>query len=348
MTAVSSFVLAEKKQDPMRIALTLCCFLPVLLIGCSNKDTDGTSALAVGGEDSAEAAARRIRDAMNDGEPVVAWDALPASYQADANELIQTFGKNMDAETWNQVAGLLRTVHKVLDTKQEFIMNHPNVAESDDPAAAKKGVIGAAGLLKTLLDNVGDLKSLQTFDGRTFAEGPGADIAKQINALKALAGDKLPGAPIGPGSAFSASIGKITTVSSTDTTATIKITDEDGSSEQEEFVKHDGKWLPKSMVADWDQQMAAAREALAKLPENSQDMRMKVMMAGGMVAGILAPLENAATQEQFNTGIENLKGTAGMLFGSMMGSPGPPMATPVDAGSPGPPKVTEPQPELAK
>lgn len=301
------------------------CLLFAGLIGCSNeKDGAGAGAGSPLSEDTAEAAVQQIMDGVQNGQPVVAWHALPESYQSDVNELVQTFGKNMDAQTWEQVTGLLTTVHSVLDTKQEFIFNHPGVADGQDPETTKQGIIHVTGLLKTILDSAGSLEKLKTFDGAKFMDTTGAKVAEQLIALKAI----IPENSVAPTALVSFGDVKVETVESTDSSATLKFVKADGEAEETEFVKFEGKWLPKDMVDEWDHNMTESRTALAELPEKATGMRMQVMAVGGMIGGMLTPLQSAETQEQFNTSVENLVAGAGMFLGPMMGAGGPPVTQP--------------------
>ena len=307
------------------IALLPCLFLAAI-IGCSEeKEAGSTQAPAVSAapaEDSAEATVNHIMEGVKNGQPVVAWRALPDSYQSDVNELVQTFGKNMDAQTWEQVTGLLNSVHSVLDTKQEFIFNHPAIAESKDPETRKKSITHVTGLLKTILDGLGTLEALQTFDGGKFMETTGVKVAEQVIALKAMMPEE--GAPV---QLMAFGDVKVETIESTDSSAKLKFVKADGQTEETDFVKFEGKWLPKDMVDDWAHNMAEAREGLAALPQQADQMRMQAMGLGGMIAGMLSPLQSAETQEQFNTSVEGLVAGAEM-FVPMLGGGGGTFAAP--------------------
>ena len=328
--------------------------LPMLmltvLIGCSKDDAGGTATMDPPGAtspntDSAEATMRSIQDGMSNNQPVVVWNAMPETYQADVNGLVQTFGTNMDPELWQQITGLVKTVHTLLSEKQEFIFNHPGIAESEDPAAAKKAIVQITELLNTVLTSMGDLESFKSFDGEKFMTTTGTEFSKQINVLSTLA-QKSPAA--GAISISSLKDIKIETVESTDTTATLKMTDSDGKEELQEFVKHEGKWLPKTMVDEWDQKLAEAKESLAGLPEQSAAMKGQFMMVGGMVNGALAPLQSAATQEQFNAAVDSAMAMVGPMLGGFggppsFGSPEPP--PPEFETSPGSSPGSSPTPE---
>ena len=293
-----------------------------ILAGCNSEPEVGGTGTpdlpAAPVADTAEATMRHIMDGVRDGKPIVAWNALPESYQADVNELVRTFATNMDAETWKQMTGLVNSVHQLLQDKQEFIFNHPAIAEGENADSSKQGIVQMTELLKTILDSAGDLEKLKTFDGAEFMKTTGAQVVTKLDALSKLAPEG------GPGGSVKLSMlndVKIETVESSDSTATLKMISPDGDEELQEFVKSQGKWLPKDMVEEWDQKMAEAREGLAALPEQSQQMKMQVTMVGGMVTGMLSPLQSAETQDQFNAAVENVIGSAGMMFGGMAGPP---------------------------
>ncbi|MEQ9408490.1 MAG: hypothetical protein RIK87_12220 [Fuerstiella sp.] len=295
-----------------------------LLAGCGTEEKPPAGEETVAAapeEDSAEATVRYIMDGVRNGQPVVAWNSLPPSYQTDINDIVRTFGASMDAEVWKQVMSLLGNVHQLLVDKQEFIVNHPAIAESENPEAAKESVGHVAGLLKTILDSTGNLEKLKQFDGGEFMKTSGSALVKQIDAMARLAPTGPAAGPVGLAALDAV---QIETVTSTDTTATLKMTSPDGKEEEQEFVKVDGKWLPKDMAENWDQQVSDAKQGLAELPAQMGQMRMQVAMATGMVSGILTPLQSAETQEQFNQAVAGLQQSAmGFMGGPPGAGPGP-------------------------
>lgn len=315
----------------MKFFQILLLAVPVALSGCSDKpatevsQTTDSTPLAPAA-DTAEASMRQLVEGMQQGQLIVAWNALPASYQKDVNELVQSFGNKMDPDAWAQVTSILKTVHKLLVDKHDFIVNHPAVGAGKDPAATAEGVQQIAGLLNTVVENASNLDALKTFDGAQFASVTGSKLVEQILALSKLA----PGSEAGPASPFDGI--QFETVTSTDSTATLKITRPDGQTETQEFVKHEGKWLPQDLVADWSGNMQQARDAVMKLPEQADKIKGQAMMMGGMVSGLLSPLQSAETQEQFNAAAGNLMASAGMFMGGSMS--GPPPAIPASEPAP--------------
>ncbi len=314
-----------------------------LIFGCGESDEAGTAGATSGAvqagpsEDTAEATMLHLMDGLKNGQPVVVWNSLPDSYQKDINGLVQSFGSNMDPDVWKQSIDLITTVHKLLVDKGEFIGNYPMIAEGGNSDAAKKAIPQIAGLLKTVIDGASDLEALKSFDGATFMTTTGASLVGQLDAISSLS----PNPTGGPSGLAALSSIKVETIESSADSATLKITGPDGQEKSEEFVKVEGKWLPKEMTVSWTEQIAAAKDALAKLPEQSGAMKGQMMMVSGMAGGMLAPLQSAETQEQFNAAMDGLtQGAMGMFMGGMGGPPadafGPPMEeseAPTESGS---------------
>lgn len=295
--------------------------LAILPAGCGATSGSGG---ATGAEETVEA----VMAGMEEGRPVVVWESLPETYQADVNELVQSFGTNMDPEAWGQITGFVSTIHKLLDSKQEFLLNYPAILESDDPATAQATVKQTTKLLKSFLDSVQDLDKLKSFDGAQFLNSSGKEMASQILAIKDVIEQN-------PAMKLQMAMQKMTveTIESTETTAKLKLTSPDGKDEQiVDMVQVEGKWLPKEMVENWDSTMADARTAMAELPEQADNIKMQMMMVSGMASGILSPLQAAETQEQFNKAVDGLQASVGGLMGGMMGGMGGPAMTPPSGG----------------
>lgn len=232
----------------------------------------------------------------------------------------------MDPGAWGQITGLVSNVHQTLASKQEFLLNYPAVVNSEDPAMAQATVKQSTKLLRSFLDSVQDLEKLKSFDGADFMESSGKEMAGQMMALQSMI-EKSPAMKL----QMAMSKVKVETVESTSTTAKLKLTSPDGKDEQiVEMVQHEGKWLPKQMVSDWDSNMEKAREAMATLPEQAEGMKGQMMMVSAIASGILSPLQAAENQEQFNSAVDGLQASVGGMMGGMMGGMGGP-----GAGGPG-------------
>lgn len=263
-----------------------------------------------------------------DGRPIVVWEGLPESYQSDINELVQSFGKNMDADVWNQTNSLLTSVHEILATKQQFVLNYPAVKNSASPESTRATIKQGTKTLKTLLDATQDLEKLKTFDGATFLDSTGKEIALQMIDLVAMAeqtsSDNLN---------FDLNV---EVLESTDTSAKLRMVTPEGKTlEDVDYILHDGKWLPKNMVDDWDKNMQQAKAAVAQLPEQIAPVKGQVTMGMMAASGLLAPLKAAENQEQFDKAVDGIMAGAQSMIGGMMGGMGGPPAGGQGSGSQG-------------
>ena len=313
------------------IALTsLFSCLTLLTAGCGSKT--GTEA---GAEAGAEGSVKAMIAGMEDGRPIVVWEALPESYQTDINELVQSFGNNMDPAAWKQITGLVSSVHQILDGKQEFLLNHPEVLNAEDPEVSQAAVKQSTKLLGAFLDSMQDLDQLKSFDGAAFMTSSGKQMVQHILDLQKTVKDA-------PGMQDKSQIPTLSnmnveTIESTDTTAKLKLTSPDGKSEEiVDMVLVEGKWLPKQMVDEWDTQMAQAQEQIKALPAQMDSVKGQLMMVSMMASGFLSPLQAAETQEQFNDAVAGIQANAAGMIGGMMGGPSmpPPSNNPSSGGIP--------------
>ncbi|GAB5440715.1 MAG: hypothetical protein Fues2KO_10640 [Fuerstiella sp.] len=323
---------------------SLLFLLPALVVaGCSSEDTPGSGSpvAAAPSEDSAEATVQYIVDGLQQGQPVVLWNSLPESYQSDVNDIVHTFGENMDPQVWTSLTTIVKDVHKLLVDQKQFIVNHPDVKESADKDSVGDTVDQIAGLLDSLLAAAGDLEKLKTFDGGEFLSNSGADMVQQFNAISKLGQKMNPTGEAAPTLADLQDV-KVETVTSNDETATLKIISPDGKEEITKWTKTEGKWLPTEMVEGWDQSVSEAKAGLAGLQNQEQkaQMQMGVMMASGMISGVLAPLQNAKSQEDFNQAVAGLQQSAGAMIPGMGGMGGPPAGFDSPPPSFGDPDVT--------
>ena len=60
--------------------------------------------------------------ALKEKNPKALWDMMPASYQNDLNQLLQTFANEMDQELWDTAFGLIGNTGELLKTQNTLIM----------------------------------------------------------------------------------------------------------------------------------------------------------------------------------------------------------------------------------
>jgi hypothetical protein len=99
----------------------------------------------------------------------------------------------------------------------------------------------------------------------------------------------------------------VTTVSSDDQAATLSYREsKDGEAKQVEFVKVEGKWLPKSLVSNWPDEMNQMKARLAKLPEGIATFKSQIIQHLDSTAGLLDKIEASKNQEEFNLAVIEL------------------------------------------
>ncbi|MEE8585973.1 MAG: hypothetical protein V3T83_14100, partial [Acidobacteriota bacterium] len=88
--------------------------------------------------------------------------------------------------------------------------------------------------------------------------------------------------------------------------------------EEEDFVRVEGKWLPKELVDDWDAQMEQVESTLQMAAFQAQDeekiAQQRMML--GMLDQSLDQMAAANSQEEFNTAAQALIGALMMAAAS--------------------------------
>lgn len=256
-------------------------------------------------DDSAEAAVKAMINGVSQGHPEILWDAMPVGYQNDINDVVQTFGRNMDPQAWKQILDVFGTLHSIIDTKAEFILNNEIVKAAPNAEEIEQALPQVAGLLRSVID-IADLDSLATFDGQKFLTGPGANLLTQADVMARLSDDSP--------SLLDLATAKVRTVSTNGDSATLEITSPKGDKEESEWVRVDSHWLPAEMASDWDESMQTAREQLATLPETMKQAAPQIALFAGMANGALMQIQAAEDQAQFDQAIGGIL----QQFGAMV------------------------------
>ena len=116
--------------------------------------------------------------ALEEKNPKLLWDMLPASYQSDINELVQEFAKNMDAQLWTAGVEFLSETGKLLEAQKGLLAKMG--AESDptmNGKEAEQGMEMFAKAIKKLVDSdLGSLNKMKSIDLGKVADTLGKDI----------------------------------------------------------------------------------------------------------------------------------------------------------------------------
>jgi hypothetical protein len=268
---------------------------------------------------------------LQSGDIGALWDSLPPSYQTDVNEVVQTFGQNMDADIWNAGKRVVDKAVSVLRDKKQFILGYPALQQpAMNLAAVDKNWDVVVGLLDAIVrSELTDLNKLKEFDGASFMAGSGKEIGNRLGALtKALQEDVdpaslpvpmgVPGLEVVPTMDF-ANV-KISTVQVDGDTAVLRIEQPDGKTEDHQAVRVEGKWLPKEMVDGWKQGIEQSRLYLTTMMpgqlKETKPMLLSPLSPVKMVEGVLDQLLAADDQQAFNEVIDGVTEMVGGMMGA--------------------------------
>ncbi len=271
-----------------------------------------------------EATAQTLLKAIEAGDLAVMWSQLPPTYQTDVNEVVHTFGQNMDPSVWKLGIGIAQKAVKILQTRQQFIAQSPALSAMPvDPETITKNLdVPLTALTLLLNSDLADLEKLQTLDLAAFARGQGSEIARQLSKLPTSVPDELNSLTLGVDAeaAFESIVNaKVKNVQQTENTATLQMSPENGDTATIEMVLVEGKWIPTDLANEWDAQMAAAKTALLAMKPQLEANKMMIMMPLQMVDGAANQILAAKSQEEFDQVIADLTKNVGAVVGPLMG-----------------------------
>ena len=246
----------------------------------------------------------QIAKAVQNNQPEVIFQALPASSQKDINSVVSEAAKKMDAELWNAGHDLMKNVVKVAGKQKKLLLQSKMLANNPQKDEISKDWDNAIKSISTLLDSdFTNIKKLRNADMAKMLATSGAAIMKQATAVKS-------NSEVSETLAKLKSI-KATMVSQDGDSAKVKIEAEGEEAEEIDFVKIEDKWIPKEIADSFAAKVKAARENIAKIDFNSPDgkkMKEMVMKQIKVADDMLKTAEKAKTKEELD----------GILMGMMM------------------------------
>jgi hypothetical protein len=283
--------------------LSVCACL--ILTGCGG----GASKPAA----TADAAVMQAVSSMQDNDPSAAWDMLPASYQEQANGLMHEFAGKIPADLYDSSANLLVKLEKVLSSKKDLILANPqlksvpvDVSKNYDDAVAMLGILTSSDLMSAEKMKSADIGKMMSTTGAKLMKK-----ASEVEIDDSVKTDDM--SDMLEMQAKLASV-KAELVSEEGDTAVVKITAKDEDPEEIDFVRIEGKWIPKDLAEGWSEMITEAKAGIAEInitPEQAAQANMMI----GMVNGLLDQIQAAKTQEEL---MQAVGGAMGMMMGGMM------------------------------
>lgn len=230
------------------------------------------------------------------------WNALPEDYQGDVEDLVEEFGKKMDAEIWDGAFKTVGKLAKVLKTKKDFVFGSELMkgAPDEPKAEAKKNWDSIVDALSTVASSdISTLEGVKDLDLEEFFEKAGNKVVGSL--LKAS--ESTPQAAEGINKLKKA---KVTLVSKDGDDAVLKFETEGEEPKEEKYTLVDGKWLPTKLVDDWDDGIEKATAQLGQL-KIPAEQKAQILQFMGIADGLLDRLLAAKDQETFDAELNAIK-----------------------------------------
>jgi hypothetical protein len=279
----------------------------VLLAACSGLKKEPPK--------TADAAAKAVIAGLEQNKPVTLWDALPASYQKDVNELVHTAAGKADPELWNAGWDLFRKLITVAKTKKDMILKTPALADAKSPVKAaelSRNWDAVVSLLDTIANcELGNIEKAKTLDAGAFLDGTGAKLMTEMQKLSQM----LPPEKLQDNPWVMLKTVKITPVKAEGDTATLKIEGGGRPAEEFQFVKVEGKWIPMELAAFWKREMAKAMKEVAEAPKADPKTTAQMLAMVKALSNAMNTMIEAKTQEEFNMGLAQVLGPFMMGLG---------------------------------
>jgi hypothetical protein len=246
----------------------------------------------------------QLSKAIQNNRPEVVFQALPASYQKSIQGLVADAAKRMDTEVWNAGQELLKTAVNVAKKQKNLLLQSQMLASNPNKDKIAKDWDNSIKMISTLIkSDFTDIKKLREADIEKMLATSGATIMKEATSLRS-AGE------------LQENINKLksvkaTLVSKTGNTAKVKITSDGEEPEVVDFVKIEGKWIPKEMADGFTESIKEAHEGLKKMdfttPEGKKAKEM-ILKQISVAKNMLTKAGDAKSKEELD----------GILMGMMM------------------------------
>jgi hypothetical protein len=267
--------------------------------GATGSDTESVATTSSSGDEifPPNATAREFFDIiireLEKKNFVISWDSMPASQQADVEQLIQLALTKIDQKTLDDVGKFKKQVLDTLRAKKTFILNskaipiennvRPIIGQAYDPALELLDVL--------LSDELLNLDKMKSSKPRAFIQDYSARAVVRLEALLKMV--PFPGDPMaaltGPAMAPLKGM-QIKAVS--DNEALVTVATPNGSLE-ESYVKVEGRWVSKKQWDSWKTMKAQAEQAINAIEPKTISLQVKQAMAVASIpVGVLAEAES--------------------------------------------------------
>ena len=252
--------------------------------------------------------------------PMVLWDALPASKQDQAQEVLKLATTKIEQRTLNLIKKFRADLLTALRSKKQFILNSRVIPIPPD----QRPVL--AGSYDSLVGMIEASIPAEWMEASYLQKTPVRDVLSvYVNKVNRKSKDLEKSLP--SDSPFKAMANQ-TDISATAQTissneANVTITATGVPDAPMKFILSEGRWLPQDLLANWGQAMTQATGVLESA--NPKEIHMTVGQVLLFANGLLGAISSAETQQEFDEQIEQLMGMVPGIGGGMgpLGTGGP-------------------------
>jgi hypothetical protein len=244
---------------------------------------------------SASAAVKRVLAGLREGRPAAVWEFLPPGYQRDVNELVHHLARTADPEIWQRTVAVLAKLADVLKT-QRALLNQPEGAPAATEIDVPLAWLQSAEVLELLVaSDLADPARAARLDVGEFLGGTGAELFHRMEQLSQVGANNLLRSQLSELSRI-----QVRQVKAQGDEATVELEIPGQPAEQVEFVRIEGRWIPRALADGWIEQIGRANAVVSTLSaENLGPTRAHVLALLDDLEKTLDRLGAAADRAQF-------------------------------------------------
>ncbi len=232
---------------------------------------------------------------LKNKNPMVLWDALPATKQKQVEDLVQLASTRIEQRTLDLVKNFRKTLLEALTTKKQFFLNSKVLPiPPDQRPLLEKSYDSAVELVEAMVPaDFLEVKSLQETNVRDLLGGYVANVAAKSDALDRLMPTDSP-------------LKAVNTLIPDDVAIQNISASQVMAVGMGKFVLSEGRWLPEEMLKSWNQGMGQATQAVQSAdPKAIHKAVSQGMFAANLSMGAFIAAE---TQQDFDEAMQQIMG----------------------------------------
>jgi hypothetical protein len=311
-----------------------------------------SSGTPVSSAETPDAVVKQFLAAIEKNEYERIWDLLPKSYQTQINELFQEFGEEVDAELWDKSFNMMNRYVSTMLAKEEMVYQTPEMQEQLNTLKSSAAMMGAGTVdwltvekLRRLSDPANKIsilfinsefsstQKLKSFDGRVFFAKTISPVAENLHKLVELIVEEASQVEELKSNVQvqmflqQADIGKFfdginVSVKTQQEESAVVVIKAMGTPTEFSMVKVEGKWIPQSLAGMFSLSMGMAKAQIPMMAQQVNMMKDRILPALDEVEPLIAAVQKAKTQEEFNVAYTEMNSQAPQIVANSLGMPG--------------------------